>query len=54
LGFTAMMLSPYAGTGSLGLAFPESIVAYAVIFICGFVSLLYGAGLILIDNDLWG
>jgi len=46
-----MMLSPYAG---VSISFPVNIVVYSGIFLLGFVSLLYGAGLVLVDNNLWG
>jgi hypothetical protein len=54
LGFTTIMVSPYAGVTWSGLEFPWTVVAYTGIFLFGFVSLLYGAGLVLIENNLWG
>ena len=54
LGFTTIMISPYAGAGWFGVSFPWSIVVYTVVFLLGFVSMLYGAGLVLMENDLWG
>lgn len=54
LGFMTMILSPYAGVGAIAPDFPWSIVAYSAVFISGFVLTLYGAGLVLVVNNMWG
>jgi len=54
VGLAACLGAYLVSTESLGLSVGSMVAAYAAIFLAGFVSLLYGTGLILIDNNLWG
>lgn len=51
LGLTTMLASPFI---ALRLSVLTGILAYHVVFLAGFVSLLYGAGYVLLANNLWG
>jgi hypothetical protein len=46
-----MLASPFI---ALRLSVLTGILAYHVVFLAGFVSLLYGAGYVLLANNLWG
>ena len=51
LGLTIMMLSPYA---ALHLSIVTRVAGYTAMFLVGFISVLYGTGLVLLANNLWG
>jgi len=46
--------SPYLRSDSLHLSLLVGLISFAVVFLVGFIMTLYGAGLILVDNDMWG
>ncbi|HEX7393135.1 MAG TPA: hypothetical protein VF374_09360 [Thermoplasmata archaeon] len=54
LGLSACLGAFLVSSDILGLSAGTMLMAYVAIFLAGFVSLLYGTGLILIDNNLWG
>lgn len=54
LGFTTMMTSPYIRSDSLHLSVMVGLMGYTIVFIAGFVALLYGVGFVLLANNLWG
>jgi hypothetical protein len=54
LGLSACLGAFLVSSDVLGLSVGTMLVAYVGIFLAGFVSLLYGIGLIMIDNNLWG
>ncbi len=51
LGVTTMLSSPYI---ALRMSVLTGILTYHVVFLAGFVTLLYGAGYVLLANNLWG
>ncbi len=51
LGLLTMLASPYI---AMSMSILIGIIAFHVIFIVGFVFLLYGVGHILMANNLWG
>jgi len=51
VGLTTMFASVYI---ALRLSVTTGILAYHVIFLAGFISLLYGTGYVLVANNLWG
>ncbi|MBN1678582.1 MAG: hypothetical protein JW880_08595 [Candidatus Thermoplasmatota archaeon] len=51
IGLITMFASPYI---ALRLSVLTGILAYHLVFLAGFVSLLYGAGYVLLANNLWG
>jgi hypothetical protein len=53
-GILMWFASPYLRADSLHLSVPVGLAGYALVFLTGFVMTMYGAGLILVDNDLWG
>lgn len=53
-GLAACLGAYLVGSEVLNLSVGSMLVAYVGIFLAGFVSLLCGTGLILIDNNLWG
>jgi hypothetical protein len=53
-GILMWFASPYLRADSLHLSVLVGLVSFSVVFLTGFIMTLYGAGLILVDNDLWG
>jgi len=53
-GILMWFASPYLRSDSLHLSILVGLVSFAVVFLTGFIMTLYGAGLILVDNGLWG
>ena len=51
LGVVIMFLSPYA---ALRLSVVTRIPGYMAMYLCGFITLLYGTGQVLVANKLWG
>jgi len=51
LGLLTMLASPYI---ALSMSVLIGIVVFHIIFVVGFVFLLYGVGHILLANNLWG
>jgi len=51
LGLLIMFASPYI---ALSMSVLIGIIAFHIIFVVGFVFLLYGVGYILMANNLWG
>jgi len=54
VGLSACLGAFLVSSDVLGLSVGTMLVAYVGIFLAGFVSLLYGIGLVMIDNNLWG
>ena len=52
-GLTAMVVSPVAGS-ALGLSQAANLGSYYLVYLVGFISLLFGVGYVLIANNLWG
>jgi hypothetical protein len=53
-GILMWFASPYMRADSLHLSVPVGLAGFAVVFLTGFIMTSYGAGLILVDNNLWG
>jgi hypothetical protein len=53
-GILMWFASPYLRSDSFHLSVLVGLVSFSVVFLTGFIMTLYGAGLILVDNDLWG
>jgi hypothetical protein len=53
-GIVMWFASPYMRSDSLHLSVLVGLVGFAAVFLTGFIMTLYGAGLILVDNGLWG
>jgi uncharacterized membrane protein len=51
LGLLTMLASPYI---ALSMSVLIGIIVFHIIFIVGFVLLLYGVGYILLANNFWG
>ncbi len=52
-GLSAMALSPFAGK-AIGLSTVGNLGSFYILYLCGFVLLLVGVGLLLIAGNLWG
>jgi len=52
-GLCAMIFSPIVGT-ALGFSPAGNMGSYYLLYLVGFVSLLFGVGIVLIANDMWG
>ena len=52
-GLSAMAVSPVAGR-ILGLSPVNNMGSYYLLFLIGFISLLFGVGYVLVANNLWG
>ena len=46
--------SPYLRADSFHLSVAVGLAGFAVVFLTGLIMTFYGAGLILVDNNLWG
>jgi hypothetical protein len=53
-GILLWFASPYLRSDSIHLSVVVGLTSFAVVFLTGFIMTLYGAGLILVDNGLWG
>jgi hypothetical protein len=53
-GILMWFVAPYMRSDSFHLTIAAGILGFSLIFLTGFIITLYGAGLILVDNDLWG
>lgn len=53
-GILMWFISPYMRADELHLSVVVGLSGFAVIFLSGFIMALYGTGLILVDNNLWG
>jgi hypothetical protein len=53
-GVLMWFVSPYMRADNLHLSVFIGLVGFTLVFISGFIMTLYGAGLILVDNNLWG
>jgi hypothetical protein len=53
-GILMWFASPYMSSNSLHLSIFVGLFGYGAVFLTGFIITLYGAGLILVDNGLWG
>ena len=53
-GIIMWFASPYLRSDSVHLSVLVGLVGFSVVFLTGFIMTLYGAGLILVDNGLWG
>jgi len=53
-GILMWFASPYLRSDNFHLSIVVGLVGFAVVFLTGFIMTLYGAGLILVDNGLWG
>ena len=52
-GLSTMAVSPFAGT-ALGLSTVVNLGSFYVLYLIGFVSLLFGVGFLLVAGNLWG
>lgn len=52
-GLSAMFASPLAGT-AFGLSQVGNMGSYYLLYLAGFVALLFGVGQVLVANNLWG
>ena len=52
-GLSSMVISPTLGR-ALGLSELGNMGSYYLIYLLGFISLLFGVGQVLIANNLWG
>lgn len=52
-GLSSMAASPFAGK-AMGLSEVLNLGSFYVLYIAGFVLLLFGVGYLLIANNLWG
>lgn len=53
-GILMWFASPYLRSDSFHLSVVVGLTSFAAVFLTGFIMTLYGAGLILVDNGLWG
>jgi len=53
-GILMWFASPYVSSDSFHLSVFVGLVGFSVVFLTGFIITLYGAGLVLVDNGLWG
>jgi hypothetical protein len=52
-GLSSMAVSPFAGK-AVGLSDVLNLGSFYVMYLAGFVVLLFGVGFLLIANNLWG
>jgi len=52
-GLSAMAVSPFAGN-AMGLSEVVNLGSFYVLYLAGFVVLLFGVGYLLIAGNLWG
>jgi len=53
-GILMWFASPYVSSNYLHVSIAAGLFGYEALFLTGFIMVLYGAGLILVDNNLWG
>ena len=53
-GIIMWFASPYLRSDSFHLSIVVGLAGFAAVFLTGFIMTCYGAGLILVDNNLWG
>ncbi len=53
-GIFLWFVAPYMRSDSLNFSILIGLIGYSVVFFIGFIMTLIGAGLILLDNNLWG
>jgi len=53
-GILLWFASPYVSSNYLHVSIAAGLFGYEAVFLTGFIMTLYGAGLILVDNNLWG
>ena len=54
MGIFLWFVAPYMRSDSLHFSVLIGLVGYSVVFFIGFIMTLVGAGLILLDNNMWG